>query len=156
MSSILTSKKVSLKLKGKVYVSWVRNCLDGGETWPIKATHESRLERTEMRMIRRMWGISERKTSKELRARLGIEMIGVVMRRNRLRWFGHLESMTKDDWVKRCTFMEVGGSRPRGRPKITWTNVIAAGMRSMNLTNIDAQDRQKWKRKIRGKTGQPG
>ncbi|CAK9291528.1 unnamed protein product [Gordionus sp. m RMFG-2023] len=82
-------------------------------------------------------------------------MIGVVMRQNRLRWFEHVERMTKDDWVKRCTLMGVWGSRPRGRPKMTWTNVIAEDMRSMNLTNIDAQDRQKWKRKIKGKTGLP-
>ncbi|CAK9295935.1 unnamed protein product [Gordionus sp. m RMFG-2023] len=78
------------------------------------------------------------------------------MQRNRLRWFGHVERMTRDDWVKKCTMMEVGGSRPRERPKMTWTNVIAADMRSINLTSIDAQDRQKWKRKIRGKTGLPG
>ncbi|XP_065321248.1 uncharacterized protein LOC135928720 [Gordionus sp. m RMFG-2023] len=74
----------------------------------------------------------------------------------KLRWFGHVERTTRDDWVKRCTMMEVGGSRPRGRPKMTWTNVIAADMRSLNLTSIDAQDRQKWKRKIRVKTGLPG
>ncbi|XP_065321219.1 uncharacterized protein LOC135928691 [Gordionus sp. m RMFG-2023] len=116
----------------------------------MKATHEDKLKRTEMRMIRWVCGVSLRniKTSKELRARLGTEMIGVVMRRNRIRWFVHVERMTKDDWVKRCTLMEVGGSRLRERPKMT--------MRSMNLTNIDTQDRQKWRRKIRGKTGLPG
>ncbi|XP_065321326.1 uncharacterized protein LOC135928791 [Gordionus sp. m RMFG-2023] len=87
------------------------------------------------------------------------EMSSILTNKNvslKLRWFGHVERMTRDDWVKRCTMMEVGGSRPRGRPKMTWTNVIAADMRSLNLTSIDAQDRQKWKRKIRGKTGLPG
>ncbi|CAK9295936.1 unnamed protein product [Gordionus sp. m RMFG-2023] len=45
MSSILTNKKVSLKLKWKVYVSCVRSCLVyGGETWAMKATHEAKLE----------------------------------------------------------------------------------------------------------------
>ncbi|XP_065319783.1 uncharacterized protein LOC135927603 [Gordionus sp. m RMFG-2023] len=53
MSSILTNKKVSLKLKGKVYVSF---CLVyGGETLTMKATHEAKLERTEMRIIR--WSV---------------------------------------------------------------------------------------------------
>ncbi|XP_065323137.1 uncharacterized protein LOC135930284 [Gordionus sp. m RMFG-2023] len=124
----------------------------------MKVTHEAKLERTEMRMARWMCGVSlrERKTSKELRARLGIEMIGMVLRRNRLRWYGHVERMTRDDWVKRCTMMEVGGSRSRGRPKMTWTNVITADMRSMNLTSIDAQDRQKWKKKSEGKLAYPG
>ncbi|XP_065318948.1 uncharacterized protein LOC135926943 [Gordionus sp. m RMFG-2023] len=88
MSSILINKKVSLKLKGKVYVSCVRSCLVySGETWAMKATHEAKLERTEMRMIRWKCGVylRERKTNKELRARLCIEIIEVVLRRNRLR-----------------------------------------------------------------------
>jgi len=28
------------------------------------------------------------------------------------------------DWVKKCTEYEVEGSRPRGRPKRTWTEVV--------------------------------
>ncbi|XP_065319059.1 uncharacterized protein LOC135927050 [Gordionus sp. m RMFG-2023] len=96
MSSILTNKKISLKLKGKVYISGVRSYLVyGGETWAMKATHEAKLEK--MRVIRWMCGVylRERKISKELRARLGIEMSGVVMLRNRLSWFGDVEHMTK-------------------------------------------------------------
>ncbi|XP_065321166.1 uncharacterized protein LOC135928639 [Gordionus sp. m RMFG-2023] len=61
MSSILTNKKVSLKLKGKVYGSCVRSCLVyGGKTWAMKATHEVKLERTEMRMIRWICWVSLR------------------------------------------------------------------------------------------------
>jgi hypothetical protein len=42
-----------------------------------------------------------------------------VCRRNRLRWFGHVERKEDDDWVKvkRCTRMEVVGKRHRGRPR---------------------------------------
>jgi len=28
------------------------------------------------------------------------------------------------DWVKKCTEYEVEGSRPRGRPKGTWKEVV--------------------------------
>jgi len=29
-----------------------------------------------------------------------------------------------DDWVKKCMEHEVKGSRPRGRPKKTWKEVV--------------------------------
>jgi hypothetical protein len=159
LSSILTLKGASLKLKGKVYESCVRSCMVyGSESWPMKANHEAMLERTEMRMIRWMCGVSkmDRKTSSELRERLGVEAIGVVIRRNRLRWFGHVERKENTDWVKRCMEMEVVGQRPRGRPRKTWMEVVRNDMKKMGLRREDAQDRNRWKRGIRGKTGQPG
>jgi len=41
---------------------------------------------------------------------------------NRLRWYGH--ELRKEDinWVKKCMVYEVEDSRPRGRPKRTWTS----------------------------------
>ena len=50
------------------------------------------LERTEMQMVRWMCGTSLRvmKISAESNDRMGIEAIGGVLKRNRLRWFGHM------------------------------------------------------------------
>jgi hypothetical protein len=72
----------------------------GGETWPLKVEHESRLEATDMRMIRWMCGVSltDRIHSEDLRDLVGVEPIGEVYRRNRLRWFGHVERKEDDDW----------------------------------------------------------
>jgi hypothetical protein len=42
---------------------------------------------------------------------------------HRLRWFWHVERKGYDDWVKRCTRMEVVGKRPRGRPRKTWMRI---------------------------------
>ena len=45
----------------------------------------------------------------ELRERLGIEGVVEVMRRGRLRWFGHVERKEVDDWVSACRNLEVAG-----------------------------------------------
>jgi hypothetical protein len=106
LSPFLTSKGVSLKLKGKVYASCVRSCMIyGSEKWTMKKEHKTKLETTEMRMIRLMCGVSlrDKKTSSELRDRVGVETIGEICRRSRLRWFGHVKRKVDDDWVRRCT-----------------------------------------------------
>ena len=95
----------SLKLKGKVYRTCVQSVMVyGSETWAIKAEDMQRLERTERMMIRWMCGVrlSDRKASAELLSRLGIESVSVVVRRGRLRWFGHVERKQPDDWVSAC------------------------------------------------------
>ena len=51
LSGILTSKKVALKLKGKVYGACVRSSMIyGSETWAVNAEQEAKLERAEMRL----------------------------------------------------------------------------------------------------------
>ena len=37
------------------------------------------------------------------------------MRRGRLRWFGHLERRSVEDWVSACRKVEVAGERCKGR-----------------------------------------
>jgi len=40
---------------------------------------------------------------------------------------------------------EVEGSRPRGRPKKTWREVVRGDCRARKLNNEDAMDRCKWR-----------
>ena len=57
----------------------------------------------------RMCGVSlqERKTSEMLRMRLGIMVISIVMRRNRLRWLGDVDKIEEKNWVRKCRRLEV-------------------------------------------------
>ena len=84
------------------------------------------LQRAEMRMVRCMCGVKlkDRLPSKELRERLGVDDIALVLQQNRLRRHGHVLRKDDDDWVKKCMEHEVEGSRPRGRPKKTWKEVV--------------------------------
>jgi len=159
LSPILAHKGASLAVKNKIYKCCVRSCmLYGSETWPMKVEHEAKLERTEMRMIRWMCGVSlrERQTNIELRSRFGVESIVEVVRRNRLRWFGHVQRRSDDDWVKRCTMLEVEGRKPKGRPKKTWMDTVKMDMKPLGLVVKDADDRNRWRRMIWGKPADPG
>jgi hypothetical protein len=94
--------------------------------------------------------LRDRIHSEDLRDWVGVEPTGEVCRRNRLRWFGHVERKKNDDWVKRCTRMEVVGKRPRGRPSKTWMSMLKDDMKKGALSPVDARDRDLWRRSIHG------
>ena len=88
----------------------------------------------------------------ELKRRLGIEGVVEVMRRGRLRWFGHVERKGVDDWVSACRNLEVVGSRGRGRPRVTWRAWLDGDMKDIGLRPGMAMDREKWRCGIMGRT----
>jgi hypothetical protein len=77
-----------------------------------------------------------------------VEPIGEMCRRNRLRWFGNVDRKEDDDWVKRCTRMEVVGKISRGRPGKTWMSTLKDNMKKGALSPEDARDRDLWRRSI--------
>ena len=97
-----------------------------------------------MSMIRWMCRVklNERKKSEELRELLGLEQVN-MMKKSRLRWFGHVERKDDNDWVKRCMTWEVEGIRQRGRPKKTWWDCVKNDMESSGLSQMDVQSRNK-------------
>ena len=110
-----------------------------------------RLERTERMMVRWMCGVSlkNRTSSDDLNRRLGVEGVTDVVRRGRLRWFGHLEQKDSDDWTSACRNIEVVGTKSRGRNKKTWEECVRQDLKRLGLKKEWAQDRTKW----RGLTG---
>jgi len=52
-------------------------------------------------------------------------------------------------WVKKCMEYEVEGSRPRGRPKRTWKQVVQKDCQARNLNREDAMDHGRWKKLIK-------
>ena len=110
--------------------------MHGSETWPMKVEHDLKMNRTEIHsMIRWMCGVklNERKKSEELRELLGLEPVSLMIKKSRLRWFGHVERKDDNDWVKRCITWEVEGIGPRGRLKKTWWDCDKNDMDSLGL-----------------------
>ena len=92
----------------------------------MKVEYELKLNRTDMSMIRWVCGVklNERKKSEKLKELLGLEPVSLMIKKSRLRWFGHIERKNDNDWVKRCITCEVEGIRQRGRPKKIWWIVL--------------------------------
>ena len=95
--------------------------------------------------------LREKKASVEVGDR-----IGSVLKRNWMKWFGHVdvERKEKEDWVRKCMYMEVEGARPRGRPSKAWLKLVKndMNMKVLSLASVDALDHHAWRRKIVGGT----
>ena len=89
------------------------------------------------------WGAGPSRA--ELRERLGIECIGEVMRRGRLRWYGHVCRMAADSGVAGVMNMAPPeGVVGRGSPRTTWMKVIREDIRAWALGDVDVADRARW------------
>jgi len=149
---LLTNRDILSIRRGRLYSSCVRSSmLHGSETWPVRKENEVALQRAEIRMVRWMCNVKvkDRVLSKELRERLGIDDIILILQQNRLRCYGHVLQKEDTDWMKKCMEYEVEGSRPRGRPKRTWKEVVQKDCRACNLNKEDAMDHGRWKKLIK-------
>ena len=134
-------------MRGRLHSSCVRSSmLHGSETWPVRKENVVALQRAEMRMVRCDVKLKDRLPSKELKERLGIDDIALVLQQNRLCWYGHVLRKEDDDWVKKCMEYEVEDPRPRGRPKRTWREVVKEDCQARKLNKEDAMDHSKWRK----------
>ena len=70
----------------------------------------------------------------------------MALRRNRLRWFGHVERREEGDWVRRCQWVEMkDGKKAAGRPKKTWEQVVQDDLKEWGLDRGMVQDRVRWR-----------
>jgi len=65
--------------------------LHGSETWPVREESEVALQRAQMRLVRWMCNVKvkDRVPSKELRERLAVDDIILILQQNRF-WYGHV------------------------------------------------------------------
>ena len=152
---LLGSKAVSLKLKGELYKTCVQNVLlYGTETWPARTEDTERLVTTEKTMIRWMCGAPKDNSisSSELRSKTGVTPIKELMRRSRLRWYGHVARKDKDNWLRRVQSLETAGKPGPGRPPKSWDEVVKEDLRATHLDPSLALNRDAWRTAIALKT----
>ena len=87
LSDLLIGKGMSMRSKGIIYTTCIRpTMLYGSETWATKIEDIRKMQRSEMRMLRWMTGVSlsERKSNECVRSMLAIDDVAEVMQRNRV------------------------------------------------------------------------
>ena len=56
-----------------------------------------------------------------------------MVRRSRLRWYGHMMRKKNEEWVRQCLVFPVEGVRGRGRPRKMWAENVKEDMRLKGL-----------------------
>ena len=159
LSGVLCNRRLPLTMRGVLYRSCVRTVLVYGcETWAIKKENEDALVRTERRMMRMMCGVTlrDRVESDTLKQKIGlIDDIITVMRKARLRWFGHVKRRDEGHCIKRAFSHVIDKPKGRGRPRKTWYETIRGDLKFINGKEDDTMDRVKWRLAVRNVTANP-
>ena len=78
-----------------------------------------------------------------------VEQLGMKMREDRLRWYGHVMRRDQEYVGRKMMEMELPGKRRRGRPKKRLLDAVKKDMREVGVKETDVQDRKMWRMMIR-------
>ena len=73
-----------------------------------------------------------------------------LLKKQRLNWLGHVESMAEDNIVQKIKRWKPMSKRPIGRPKTRWEDDVLEGIKSINISNWKkvAQNGESWKKVV--------
>ncbi|KAK3522431.1 hypothetical protein QTP86_010638 [Hemibagrus guttatus] len=120
VSGVLCDRRISARIKGKVYRTVVRLAmLYGLETVSLRKRQEAELEVAELKMLRFYLGVTrlDRIRNEYFRGTAHVGRLGDKVREARLRWFGHVQRRESEYIGRRMLDMGLPGRRQRGRPK---------------------------------------
>ncbi|KAK3537842.1 hypothetical protein QTP70_019862 [Hemibagrus guttatus] len=152
VSGVLCDRKISARIKGKVYRTVVRPAMMYGlETVSLRKRQESELEVAELKILRFSLGVTrlDRIRNEYIRGTAHVGRLGDKVREARLRWFGHVQRRESEYIGRRMLDMELPGRRQRGRPKKRYMDGINEDMNLVGASVEDAEDRDKWREMIR-------
>ncbi|XP_061651845.1 uncharacterized protein LOC133488234, partial [Phyllopteryx taeniolatus] len=152
VSGVLCDRRVSARMKGKVYKTVVRPAMMYGlETVALKRKQEAEMEVAEMKMLRFALGVTrlDKIRNELIRGTAKVRCFGDKVRESRLQWFGHVQRRESEYIGRRMMRMELPGKRARGRPKRRLMDVVREDMMAVGVREEDAGDRLSWKRMTR-------
>ena len=115
----------------------------GTKRWPVKKVFEQRMEVTKMRMLRWMCGYTmmDKIRNQEFKEKLGVAPLSAKIRKNKLRWFWHVQKKIHDAPVKRIECIIVEGKKSQGRSRRTWEEQIKSDLHEFHLSKDLTRDR---------------
>ena len=119
LKRIELSKNTKLKV---VNTTMIPKLMYGCEAWSLSKKLQSRVQATQMRVMRRIEGVNkiDRVRNEVIRERLGQEGILDLVTRRQEKWLTRLQEMNNDRTTKKVFIGDLEGKRPRGRPPRRW------------------------------------
>ncbi|MCJ8733950.1 hypothetical protein PDJAM_G00229570 [Pangasius djambal] len=114
VSGVLCDRKISARIKGKVYKTVVRPAMQYGlETVALRKRQESELEVAELKMLRFSLGVTrlDRIRNEYIRGTAHVGRLGDKVREARLRWLRHVQRRESEYIGRRILDMELQGRR---------------------------------------------
>ena len=121
--AVLRRKELSQSTKIKVVnVTMMPVLMYGCETWSLTKKQQSKVQATQMNVLRRIEGVNrlDRVRNADIRERLNQEGVLDLVKRRQESWKGRLEEMSYEKTTKKVFVGEMEGNRPRGRPRLRW------------------------------------
>ena len=148
MSRILCDRKLSARIKGKMYKSVVGSAmLYGMETMAVTERQVGKMEVAELKMVRWALGVTRKDKIRNeyVRGTAKIAKLGNKLWNAKLRWYGHVKRR-EDEYVgKRMMEMAAPSRRKRGRPRRRWMDLAREDMERVGAKEGGEVDRVKWK-----------
>jgi len=146
-------KRISLKLKGRVYRMAVRlTLLYGVECLAYQKVSRTEDETSRIRMICWICGHTrlDKVRNEMIRGKIRVTSIEDKVRETRLRWFGDIRRKSMHAPVRRCEKLDRPDyRRSRDRPRKSWSEVIRHDLKTLGLVADMAQDRRLWRSRIK-------
>ena len=123
--TVLSRRELSKGTKLKVVnATMMPSLLYGCEVWSLTKQQQGRVQATQMRVLRRIEGVNrmDRVRNEDIRQRLGQEDIVQVIRRRQENWKCKIDNMNSNRTTKKVFVGVMEGRRPRGRPRMKWTD----------------------------------
>ena len=93
VSGVICDRRLPARVKGKVYSSVVRPAMVYGlDTVAVTKKQVEEMEVAEMKMLRFAMGVTRKDKIRNecIRGTIKVERLGIKMREDRLRWYGHV------------------------------------------------------------------
>ena len=117
VSGVICDRRLPAKVKGKVYRSVVRPAMVYGfEMVAVTKKQVEEMEVAEMKMLRFAMGVTRKDKirNEHIRSTVKVEWLGMKMREDRLRWYGHVIRGDQEYVGRKMMEMELLEKRRRG------------------------------------------
>ena len=149
---LLKQKEIPSDVKVCIYTTVLRPVLlYGSETWTLTTKLKSKIQASEMRILRLIFGVTKRDRirNEDIQKSLNVPSILTVIERNQLRWFGHILRMPDSRDVKRVYDWKPDKKRPIGRPRKRFRDQIkeitSREIDDFSVVEAMTQDRSEWR-----------